>query len=209
MVLQGTEERSIHGASLSTNLRVVESTSKGTAKSIANTSVKLEVLKQHLKHEDGTDNKGLLATIAVAKTGKTSTSADASSSSLSHIMPKDLYAQRSVSLKKRKHPYTHNVAGSYHHHAINIALEASPKPEPDEMQAPHLDLHRFLANLEHDMSGIMEALIGQDLGTSEKLFALAEWPEDDLHRLFKEAVPQLTVAQRFMLVRGMKKTVEE
>ncbi|KAF8076990.1 hypothetical protein FPV67DRAFT_1473502 [Lyophyllum atratum] len=90
-----------------------------------------------------------------------------------------------------------------------VDLESSPEPELQEIQPPLPDLHQFLASLEHNLSGIIDVLTEQDLGTSEKLFALATWPEDELHRLFKEAVPQLTVAQRFMLVKGMKKSVEQ
>jgi len=91
--------------------------------------------------------------------------------------------------------------------AICIDADSTPEPEVVEVSPPLPKLRQFLANLEHDLSGILVALNEQDLGTSEKLFALAAWPDDELHSLFKEALPQLTVAQRFMLVKGMKKTV--
>ncbi|KAG5640695.1 hypothetical protein DXG03_007493, partial [Asterophora parasitica] len=50
-----------------------------------------------------------------------------------------------------------------------------------------------------------DVLVSQDLGTIEKLLALADWPAAELHQLFQEALPRLTVPQRYILIKGMKK----
>lgn len=65
----------------------------------------------------------------------------------------------------------------------------------------------FLLHLDHDLSGIFDTLNDQDLGTPEKLFAIASWPEETLHRLFREMLPGITITQRFVLVRGLKDRV--
>ena len=63
----------------------------------------------------------------------------------------------------------------------------------------------FLSNLEHDLSCLLPALAKQDLASPRKLFALSRWGEEDLHMLFKEALPNISVTQRFILVKGLKK----
>ncbi|KAF8076959.1 hypothetical protein FPV67DRAFT_440340 [Lyophyllum atratum] len=210
-----TEARSVASAS----------TSRSTTGSVAYPPLKLEDSKEHKGQRDGTKKENLLATIAVTKTETTSGSAHtkAPSGSTSRTPRKGPYTRRSLSpgvrdnsdlgdmcayyhQQKQTRPYALRAAGSSRHRAIPIEIESSPEPELDEIQPPLPDLHQFLANLEHDLSDIMDALTEQDLGTHEKLFALASWPEDELHSLFKEALPELTVAQRFMLVKGMKKS---
>ncbi|KAF8076979.1 hypothetical protein FPV67DRAFT_1649663 [Lyophyllum atratum] len=211
-LMTGTKARSVPSAS----------TSRSTTGSV-------EDSKEHIVQRDGTEKKLLLATIAVTMTGTTSASApaDASSVSTSRIPRKGPYTRQSLSSgvrdnsrsrrymhsfpyqQKQTRPYALRAAGSSRHLLVpKLDLESSPEPEVDEIRSPLPDLPQFLANLEHDISGIMDALTEQDLGTHAKLFALASWPEDELHSLFKEALPQLTVAQRFILVKGMRKSVE-
>lgn len=67
----------------------------------------------------------------------------------------------------------------------------------------------FLSSLAHDLAWVREDLEKQDLGTMEKLLAVADWPEEDLHMMFKEALPGITVPQRFILVKGLKKRQAE
>ncbi|GLB44334.1 hypothetical protein LshimejAT787_1602640 [Lyophyllum shimeji] len=90
--------------------------------------------------------------------------------------------------------------------AILIDMRNTSQPEIRLLPPQSPNLREFLATLEHDLTGMIDALVRQDLGSSEKLFALAQWPSEELHKLFKEAIPDLTVAQRFMLVRGLKKS---
>ncbi|KAG6908354.1 hypothetical protein DXG01_005172 [Tephrocybe rancida] len=66
------------------------------------------------------------------------------------------------------------------------------------------DLVTFLGSLEHDHGTLLGPLQVQDLGTSEKLFAFAHWPEEGLHALLQASLPEITVPQRFMLVHGLK-----
>ncbi|KAG6908098.1 hypothetical protein DXG01_006189 [Tephrocybe rancida] len=66
------------------------------------------------------------------------------------------------------------------------------------------DIASYLKSLEHDLSGLLKELEAQDIGTSAKLFAFAQWPEDRLHALFKATLPSITVPQRFILVHGLK-----
>ncbi|KAF8066709.1 hypothetical protein FPV67DRAFT_1203315 [Lyophyllum atratum] len=83
--------------------------------------------------------------------------------------------------------------------------EATPEHTPEPTPEPKSDLYIFLKGLEHDLSGFTDALTKQQLGTTEKLFAIAGWPEERLHRVLIESIPDLPVPQRFMLVLGMKK----
>lgn len=85
------------------------------------------------------------------------------------------------------------------HGAIDLTRGTPESPNTD------LAVVDFLSNLEHDLSCLLPALARQDLASPHKLFALADWGEDDLHRLFKEALPSITVTQRFIFVKGLKK----
>ncbi|KAG6908352.1 hypothetical protein DXG01_005170 [Tephrocybe rancida] len=67
----------------------------------------------------------------------------------------------------------------------------------------------FLKNLEHDLGTLAGELEAQGLGTTALLFALAPWSEDDLHKLFKELIPNVTGLQRFILVHGLKNHVSD
>ncbi|KAG6916454.1 hypothetical protein DXG01_006721 [Tephrocybe rancida] len=75
-------------------------------------------------------------------------------------------------------------------------------PEPSLKVLPELDV--FLQSLEHDLSEFRDLLEAQGLGSTEKLFAFVSWSEEQLHVMFEETFPQLTVPQRFMLVNGLK-----
>lgn len=86
-----------------------------------------------------------------------------------------------------------------------IDLDADIKPDNEKKPNVMPTIDEFLRNLDHDLSIIKGALEEQDLGTIEKLLAIAHWPDTELHGLVKEALPMLTVAQRYMLVKGMKK----
>ncbi|KAG6827496.1 hypothetical protein H0H92_011549 [Tricholoma furcatifolium] len=74
----------------------------------------------------------------------------------------------------------------------------------EEAKRRRPDLKTFLASREHDLSDALELLEAQDIGTSEKFFALAHWPEERLCDMFRHAFPELTVPQQYMLVSGMK-----
>ncbi|KAG6908097.1 hypothetical protein DXG01_006188 [Tephrocybe rancida] len=84
-----------------------------------------------------------------------------------------------------------------------VITEVKAQPEK-EVASLFPDLGCFLSNLEHDMSEFADALAAQGLGTSEKIFVFASWPEEKLHELFEETLPRLTIPQRFMLVNGLK-----
>jgi hypothetical protein len=64
---------------------------------------------------------------------------------------------------------------------------------------------KFLASLDHDLTFAHDALKKQRLGTANKLFPLANFPDLELHELFKEALPDITVAERYILIKGLKK----
>ena len=66
-------------------------------------------------------------------------------------------------------------------------------------------MNTFLRNLEHDLSGLVDDLEAQGVGTIEHLLAFAPWSEERLHELFKATLPNITVPQRFILVYGLKK----
>jgi hypothetical protein len=63
---------------------------------------------------------------------------------------------------------------------------------------------QFLANLDHDLSFVHDALKKQRLGIATKLFPLTNFPDNELHELFKEALPDITVAERYILIKGLK-----
>ncbi|KAF9463655.1 hypothetical protein BDZ94DRAFT_1258239 [Collybia nuda] len=67
----------------------------------------------------------------------------------------------------------------------------------------------FLSCLAHDIAWVQKDLEKQDLGSMDKLLAIADWPEEDLHMMFREALPDITVPQRFILVKGLKKRYGE
>ncbi|KAF5369705.1 hypothetical protein D9615_010170 [Tricholomella constricta] len=94
--------------------------------------------------------------------------------------------------------------GSSAQRPILVDLDAD-ESEVEELRAPFPGMAEFLAGLEHDLSVLHRMLDAQDLGTTDKLFAFANWPEKDLHQMFREALPHATVAQRYMLVKGVKK----
>jgi hypothetical protein len=64
-----------------------------------------------------------------------------------------------------------------------------------------------IASLErwHDLSFIYETLEKQHLGDKNKLLGLTKFSEPDMHNIFKEALPEITVAERYILVKGLKK----
>ncbi|KAF9463657.1 hypothetical protein BDZ94DRAFT_595236 [Collybia nuda] len=80
---------------------------------------------------------------------------------------------------------------------------------PEVSEEPLHPVVEFLSKLDHDISGIFDALNTQGLGTLDQLFAIASWPEETLHQLFKEALPGISVTQRFVLVKGLKKRALE
>lgn len=86
-----------------------------------------------------------------------------------------------------------------------IEFNANFQPNTEKKPSTVSSIDDFLANLDHNLSAVKGALEEQDLGTTQKLLAIAHWPNAELHELFKEALPTLTVAQRYMLVKGMKK----
>ena len=85
------------------------------------------------------------------------------------------------------------------HNAIDLTRDAPEKPNAK------LSVSEFLSKLEHDLSCLLPALAKQDLATPQELFALTGWGEGDLHMLLKEALPSISVTQRFILVKGLKK----
>lgn len=70
---------------------------------------------------------------------------------------------------------------------------------------PENPVKRFLASLDHDLTFIYKTLKKQRLGDKNKLFVLAKFSESELHNIFKEALPDITVAERYILVKGLKK----
>jgi hypothetical protein len=83
-----------------------------------------------------------------------------------------------------------------------MVLKKSPSPEiVEDLETP---VALFLAGLNLNLSVLHNALKHQGLGTSETLFAIAGWPEEILHQMLKEALPQITPAQWFMLVIGLQ-----
>ncbi|KAG5650181.1 hypothetical protein H0H81_000403 [Sphagnurus paluster] len=100
------------------------------------------------------------------------------------------------------------VAGPSTQRQSTTSIEVDSKSEIDLLEsAPKFPtLAHFLAcELEHDLTALYEDLEAQDLGTSAKLLAFAGWAEKDLHEMLKEALPYATAAQRFMLVKGVKR----
>ncbi|KAL1713635.1 hypothetical protein EV715DRAFT_211262 [Schizophyllum commune] len=87
--------------------------------------------------------------------------------------------------------------GVYEKSARRAALDASP-------EAWTRPAFAFLASLAHDLSGYLATLAKVNLGTLGQLAALSDWDGDELHGLLKEAVPELSVTHRFILVKGVK-----
>jgi hypothetical protein len=82
-------------------------------------------------------------------------------------------------------------------------LERSSSPEiVEDLEAP---VKTFLASLDHDLTFAHDALKKQRLGTANKLFPLANFPDIELHELFKEALPDIMVAERYIPIKGLKK----
>ncbi|RDB19893.1 hypothetical protein Hypma_013121 [Hypsizygus marmoreus] len=100
---------------------------------------------------------------------------------------------------------SHPTAGPSRQRPILIDLEKEASDEDDVQEDFESPVVRFLSGLDHDLSSVHGALKKQDLGTTTKLFAIAGWPEEELHKMFKEALPEITIAQRFILVKGLKK----
>ncbi|KAF9463658.1 hypothetical protein BDZ94DRAFT_1321611 [Collybia nuda] len=102
------------------------------------------------------------------------------------------------------HPQLQDVTQKSHSKGSKdnpIEVDSTPPEGAENMNQSIMD---FLLNLDHDLSSIYHALKSQDLGTLEKLFAIAVWPEETLHQLFKEALPLTSITQRLILVKGMK-----
>jgi hypothetical protein len=79
------------------------------------------------------------------------------------------------------------------------------KPDtPEIIEDLETPVRKFLASLDHDLTFVLDTLKDQRLGTSNKLFALAKFSETELHELFREALPNITVAERFILIKGLK-----
>ncbi|KAF9463656.1 hypothetical protein BDZ94DRAFT_1258240 [Collybia nuda] len=86
---------------------------------------------------------------------------------------------------------------------IEVDLDLDPSAI-EVIQAPSQPILEFLSYLDHDLSGIFNVMKNQELGTLENLFSIAHWPGETLHRLFKEALLDMSITQRFVLVRGLK-----
>ena len=87
---------------------------------------------------------------------------------------------------------------------LTLFLEDSPSPSPEIIEDLETPVANFLSKLDLDISMLHDALKAQGLGTSDKLFAISIWPEDKLHQMFKEALPEATAPHRFMLVMGLQ-----
>ena len=72
----------------------------------------------------------------------------------------------------------------------------------EDLKTPVL---KFLSGLEHDLTVVHGSLEKERLGTADKLFAIAGWSEDELHQLFKEALPEISIPERYILIKGLKK----
>ncbi|KAG6825187.1 hypothetical protein H0H92_004432 [Tricholoma furcatifolium] len=72
---------------------------------------------------------------------------------------------------------------------------------------PLPDLKTFLKgtpNIDYDLSELHCALEAEGMGTIEQLLSFASWEEEELHTLFKTAIPDINVAQEFTMVRRLK-----
>ncbi|KAI5892967.1 uncharacterized protein SCHCODRAFT_02666150 [Schizophyllum commune H4-8] len=116
-----------------------------------------------------------------------------------HAMLRDVYPDLPV---VKRYVLVHGIRacrddGVYEKSARRVALDASP----DAWARPAF---AFLASLAHDLSGYLATLAKVNLGTLGQLAALSDWDGDELHGLLKEAVPELSVTHRFILVKGVK-----
>ncbi|TRM57745.1 hypothetical protein BD626DRAFT_586512 [Schizophyllum amplum] len=78
----------------------------------------------------------------------------------------------------------------------NVASAGDETGGPDFGQA-------FLAALDHDLSPRAALLADAGLASTSVVARLREWTAEDLHAMLKQAVPQLPVVDRWVLVRGM------
>jgi hypothetical protein len=75
----------------------------------------------------------------------------------------------------------------------------------EDLETP---VKRFLATLDHDLTFTHDALKKQRLGTANKLFSLGNFTDSELHELFREALPDITVAERYILIKGLKNRMQ-
>ena len=80
---------------------------------------------------------------------------------------------------------------------------------PEIIEDLEIPVHQFLSNLETDLRFAHAPLKQQRFGTSDKLFSIAGWPEDDLHKLFKEMLPELSIPERFIFVKGLMRHAQK
>ncbi|KAL1673324.1 hypothetical protein EV122DRAFT_294255 [Schizophyllum commune] len=67
------------------------------------------------------------------------------------------------------------------------------------------NLTAFLRDLDHDLSARAQLLVERGIANFEDvLSALRSWPPGILHEMSKDVAPELTVVERFILVRGVK-----
>ena len=66
------------------------------------------------------------------------------------------------------------------------------------------NLRDFLRDLDHDLSARAQLLAERGIANFEDVLALRSWPVGILHEMLKDVAPELTVVERFVLVRGVK-----
>ncbi|KAL1699480.1 hypothetical protein EV121DRAFT_216150 [Schizophyllum commune] len=66
------------------------------------------------------------------------------------------------------------------------------------------NLSDFLRDLDHDLSARAQLLAERGIANFEDVLALRSWPAGILHEMLKDVAPELTVVERFVLVRGVK-----
>ncbi|KAL1685227.1 hypothetical protein GGG16DRAFT_66709 [Schizophyllum commune] len=67
----------------------------------------------------------------------------------------------------------------------------------------------FLRNLDHDLSSRAQLLAERGVATFEDVVAPRSWPAGILHEMLKNVAPELSVIERFVLVRGVKHLAAE
>ena len=76
-------------------------------------------------------------------------------------------------------------------------------------EAKSTDHHLHMANLDFDLSAYHPALFACDLGRAQDVVSLRGWQAERLHLALEKAVPQLSVAERTALARGIKGITKE
>lgn len=77
-------------------------------------------------------------------------------------------------------------------------------PETPAADAQPALVTAFLANLDIDLSRFYDDITADKIRSVQDFVSIREWPEDELRKILREAVPKLSVLERWVLARGIR-----